>query len=142
MTAINRTDGLDPQVAGFPWSPDVFMRPNVYGYEIGIRVNAKWWERQAARKAVVLKEDAEFNFGTVCLVLCILPYAVTDEFYRKFEYFSSRKEYEAHRAAMERVIGEKGWKIEEKVESDVPRPGETYEHQYMRVCMMSLEGNW
>jgi hypothetical protein len=118
------------------WSPSIFMRPVIGGYEMGVSVNAEWWERNRHRKANVLKEHAESHFGSIRLVMCVLPSDVTLEFYRRPNYQLNR----SRRSELLDAITKDGWRAE-AVASDFTYYGEHYEHRYMDVWTRALELN-
>jgi hypothetical protein len=120
----------------FDWSPEIFMKPVIDGYEIGVTVNADWWQRQNDRKVKVLKEQEESHFGSVRLVLCMLPREVTSEFYRRVDYGLSR----SRQAALQDAVEKKGWKME-STGSEIAYFGERYEHRYVEVWTRALELN-
>lgn len=135
LTALERTEGSGEWAI---WSPDVFMRLRTSGYEIGIRVREAWWRKQTKRNNVVIAEDVEHDLGTVCLVLCVLPFSVTGEFYREAEVFGSTAKYQDHQVATEKLLGERGWKSEFIGTSEQGNSGETYHHRYMEVWIWAL----
>ncbi len=131
-----KLDGIKRADSGWPWSPDVFIKPGHggghLGYHIGIRVNEKWWEanKPSVGAGVVLYEDKEWNFGTVRLTLAVLPYEVTHTYYRQTE--------RGHQARVKECVAKSGWTNSDLGGVEIGYFGESYEQKYATVWAQHL----
>lgn len=64
---------------GWDWSPDVYLKWGRDGYELGLEVNAEWWERtcaaEEAKQLAKIKSDPQHLTGTTRLAVATLPYS-------------------------------------------------------------------
>ncbi len=114
------------------WSPELYVRPGIGGYHVGVRVHEKWWEtnKGAVAEGIVLSADKEYQFGTVRLSLAILPYDITAVYYRD----TSRD----HQEAIKEKVAKQGWENEGLGMAEVGYFGEGYTHRYATVWAQHL----
>ena len=77
-----------------------------------------------------IHEDKEWNFGTVRLTVAVLPYDITDAYYRQ----TGRD----HQAVKE-LVAKSGWKNTDLGHAEIGYFGESYEHKYARIWAQHLD---
>jgi hypothetical protein len=147
---LKRIHGFDFKVADFDWvtwcrssglccvgswSPEIFMRLGVGGFEFGVRVKKEWWKRHKDSNAVVLRENSYYDM--VDLVLCFLPFCTLSEFYWRPEKTPSAEQARSLVEAIKKAVSEKGWN-NNLGPWDTEKPRGSYEHKYMSVSVSCL----
>jgi|SRR5271166_2509026 len=114
------------------WSPELFVRLGMEGYDIGINVNEHWWKENKSTVApgVVLEERTEYNVGRVRLVMAVFPYQAFHEF-----YMTSRD----HQVGIKKIVSAKGWENDALGGAEIGYFGEEYKHKYVTIWLQDFD---
>jgi hypothetical protein len=122
------------------WSPSVYFKIGIRGYELGLSVNADWWKRICAADetkelANTEADSSDFHLtGHLNLVVARLPYAEFGVYGRGNAVGYSLSQQRREEKAREAEIVRAGWKRQESsAELDLLGAPEGVEHKYFTV---------
>lgn len=128
--------GPHPLLSHPEWGdcPSVYFRCESKGYELGLEVETRWWEKQCETGTVgplaKLKTHSNWECDTTQLVVATLPYS---EFHRYLE--SDVLDYEitqARQCIRDQTLAENGWKRTDDEVGPIPGWGRM-KHEYFKV---------
>jgi hypothetical protein len=95
-----------PHLKGRLWSPELYFKPGIHGYELGLTVQEGWWKQICAADEALAKIKADTNHltGMTRLVVAILPFSEFDSYLRESEHNDRRRK---------KRLAERGWKRED-----------------------------
>ncbi len=125
-----------PTLRSLGWSPDVYVKWEIGGYDLGLEVNKNWREKTCladeTKRLSKVRATPDHLTGTVRLVIATLPYA-------EFNIYADGNapappRYEAVLKKRDKELTEAGWKREEKdAELHLLGAPDCIEHKYFKI---------
>jgi hypothetical protein len=119
--------------------PEVYFKWGGKGYELGLEVQAQWWEElcKSGRLGELskIKPNTDYLCGTTRIPIAILPYAEFAPYYQEIPYNDMKK----HEDATNKLLGASGWERKHDDENSEIRDRWTrVEHKYFAVAHRTI----